>query len=81
MCAGMDEQWTGDKKKFEKMAVEKLAQYFKISELLNPIETVTQIWNEEESIQGGPTCYCPPGVLTKIENIRGAEGLIHWAGT
>ena len=40
-----------------------------------------KVWNNEESIGGAPTGYTPPGVLTKISNIREPEGRIHWAGT
>lgn len=40
-----------------------------------------KIWNEEESLGGAPTAYTPPGVLSKISNIRAPEGRIHWAGT
>ena len=49
--------------------------------MLNPIEVKTKVWNEEESIQGAPTGYTPPGVLTKISDLRAPEGRIHWAGT
>lgn len=34
-----------------------------------------------ESVGGAPTCYVPPGALTKIDDIRRPEGRIHWTGT
>ena len=40
-----------------------------------------KVWNHEETIGGAPIAYTPPGVLTKINNIREPEGRIHWAGT
>ncbi len=49
--------------------------------MLNPIRVEMKVWNNEESIGGAPTGYTPPGVLTKISNIREPEGRIHWAGT
>lgn len=61
--------------------MEKLANYFECPEMLNPITIEMKIWNDEESLGGAPTAYTPPGVLTKINNIREPEGRIHWAGT
>ena len=49
--------------------------------MLNPIRVELKIWNEEESVGGAPTAFTPPGVLSKITNIREPEGRIHLAGT
>lgn len=49
--------------------------------MLKPQKVIMKIWNEEESLGGAPTAYTPPGVLSKISNIRAPEGRIHWAGT
>lgn len=81
VCGAIDEEWTGDKKMFERTVTEKLAQYYKCAEMLAPIEVTTKVWNEHNSLQGGPVCFTPPGVLTKISNLRRPEGRIHWAGT
>lgn len=40
-----------------------------------------KIWRDEESLGGAPTCHVPPGVLSRINNLREPEGRIHWAGT
>lgn len=49
--------------------------------MLKPQKVIMKIWNEEESLGGAPTAYTPPGVLSKISNMRAPEGRIHWAGT
>lgn len=49
--------------------------------MLNPLSVQIKVWNEEESIGGAPCAYTPPGVLTKMNDIREPEGRIHWAGT
>ena len=46
IAGAMDEEWTTDEKKFEKIVTEKLAQYFKCAEMPNPIHVMTQIWNK-----------------------------------
>lgn len=49
--------------------------------MLNPTSVHLKVWNMEQSIQGAPTAFTPPGVLTRIQDMRGPEGRIHWAGT
>jgi len=38
--------------------------------MLKPLKVEYKIWNHEESVGGAPTAYTPPGVLSKINNIR-----------
>lgn len=48
----------------------KLAEHYRCPEMLNPVAVEMKVWNEEESVGGAPCAYTPPGVLTKINNIR-----------
>lgn len=49
--------------------------------MLHPIAVEMKIWNNQDSLGGAPTAFTPPGVLTKINNIRDPQGRIHWAGS
>lgn len=61
--------------------LEKLAEYYKESEMLHPIDIKWHAWDEERSIQGSPVSPFPPGTLSQITDLRKPEGKIHWAGT
>jgi hypothetical protein len=38
--------------------------------MLNPLSIHWKTWSEEKSLNGGPIAFYPPGVLSKIDNIR-----------
>lgn len=68
--AAIDEEWTKNKEHCQKLVLEKLADHFKEPLMLEPIAIEMKVWNEEETIGGSPCAFTPPGVLTKIHNIR-----------
>jgi monoamine oxidase len=65
---------------FEKLIVQKLAEYFKEPKMLHPTEVKWNPWEDQTSM-GGPVGNFPPGVLSQIDDLRMPEGRIHWAGT
>ena len=81
--ASVDREWSKEENKraAEKNIKETLARYFKRDEMFSPISIHWKCWNDQPSLNGGPVAVFPPGLLTKVDDIRKPEGRIHWAGT
>lgn len=60
--------------------LKQMVSYFG-EEARNPINYIEKTWTTEDSIEGGPVEYLPPGFMHHFNGIRKSEGRIHFAGT
>ena len=59
-----------EKADFKEKLLSKLMKYFDEPKMLDPIEMKWNVWDEEQSINGGPIGNFPPGVLSQVEDLR-----------